>query len=682
MNIPLFDLITAIFFLLSLIVTAKLKEQINKESKECFRYIFSGLVIITFMSLTNIYFQLGLFNSVPFISEPLFFKLIYWIGNITGITILISGASSWLPIARMFRLYNENRIKRLDIIKKVEQLIRVENRITVILSQTLKDMTQSFEFNCGAVYVYSQKKKSMNFISSHCRDSAPAFDMTKLNFKNDLSGTQYDGYKNEISDYFETESALLPDIIIPIRVNKILLGAYLFYKEESIEMSNDDVLNLKIIADIVAGKITSATSILKEKYELSLKSWQEKLYSSINYNKKTDDNIRTVLAKLKEKVSFDYFSLSMIHDDKTVQRFTATSENASLLNEINIEKFHDTSITHYVFNNNKPVYISDLGEETELLIDNFILKSNMRSLLAMPVEFGNKVSGVVLFASFEIDKYNNIQRTYFSKTLALFANLIQESKKRYNLKAIERKQSILDKFTKSILQSNEIQSMFNMAATVIARELKPALTRISTYDKQNSFLNSRALLINTPAGRVTPESGSMILSLMSYHRMIKDKSRTMLINQEETELKMSEAEQKQFFGDNLKSALLVPIMANDSVFGVISLGEQREWSRYHFNSDDIKFVQSISTLLSIAITVLMKQSKVTANKSIAENNMIEKESSRVAQNQRSRIRSSLTGILGSVEILKSKSNPTEDNIKRCLSIIDKSAQKINDYIQV
>ena len=46
---------------------------------------------------------------------------------------------------------------------------------------------------------------------------------------------------------------------------------------------------------------------------------------------------------------------------------------------------------------------------------------------------------------------------------------------------------------------------------------------------------------------------------------------------------------------------------------------------------------------------------------------------------KSRIKSALTGIMGSIEILKSKTEKGETDASRYIDIIDRSAQKINDY---
>ena len=258
----------------------------------------------------------------------------------------------------------------------------------------------------------------------------------------------------------------------------------------------------------------------------------------------------------------------------------------------------------------------------------------------------------------------------------IFSILTIEEKYRNNIRNLKKRQTILEKFTEFTVSVGNIQTVFDKAVELISNELKPTSTRISTFDSQGSFLNSQALKATDLTGTVTPPTGSMILSLMPYHRLIKEKGRTLLINQDKTDLKLSEVEQNQFSRKGLNSALLIPLKVNQTVIGVISLGERRNWSQYHFNTRDIKFVQSIASLISIALKVQTKKTKRQEdNTDLSSNNLDDVTAS---FDRRSRLKSSLSGIMGSVEILRKSENPDNKNYEKCLSIIDKSVKKISE----
>ena len=393
MNLPLFDLIIASIFLFSLIAVSKFKVQLQNESKESYRNIFSGLAIMAFTSLGNVYYQHGLLASIPFISEPLFFKLIYWIGNITGITFLISGLSIWLPLARMFKRYNKDKFKRLEFIKKIEQLSRVENRLNIILEQTLKDMIYSFNLSGGAVFVYSRNKKKMILVSSYTTDENNNIDFTKLEFNANISTKGSDYIKSEAADFIsqDSDSNIQPDLVIPINLKNSIGGLFVLSHDNNTELNKDDIVNLKIAVDIISQKIIKNSIFLKEQFTKEQSIWCNKLSQSIDYNKSIDDNIKLILAALKKHLTIDYFNLTIVHDDNVIQRLTSAQKNQGILNEIGVDFLHQSSIAHYVYQTGLSVNIGNLGLETDMIVDNHLLKSDMRSLYAFPVKQGNKL---------------------------------------------------------------------------------------------------------------------------------------------------------------------------------------------------------------------------------------------------------------------------------------------------
>lgn len=112
------DFVIALFFLFSLIAVERFKNKLSTEDKEGYNYIIIGVTVLAFLTVARLYSEMGFLKSVPFVSEPLFFRLLYWIGVIAGITFLISGVLSWLPLSRAYRAYNKDRVKRLELIKK------------------------------------------------------------------------------------------------------------------------------------------------------------------------------------------------------------------------------------------------------------------------------------------------------------------------------------------------------------------------------------------------------------------------------------------------------------------------------------------------------------------------------------------------------------------------------------
>lgn len=146
-----------------------------------------------------------------------------------------------------------------------------------------------------------------------------------------------------------------------------------------------------------------------------------------------------------------------------------------------------------------------------------------------------------------------------------------------------------------------LRTLFQQASDMLAGSIGSRMVRISTYDTQTSFLNSRALSRTGEIAVHTPRDGRMTLALMPYHRLVRESGRLMLINQDATQRKVAPAEARQMYGPSLKSALLVPVVINEVVVGVISLADDRDWEHFGFAHRDVVLTKAVAGLLGSAI---------------------------------------------------------------------------------
>jgi len=258
----------------------------------------------------------------------------------------------------------------------------------------------------------------------------------------------------------------------------------------------------------------------------------------------------------------------------------------------------------------------------------------------------------------------------------LLSHLVTEEVYRYKIGVNERRVDLINSFLADCGRVSSLQDLFEQAAALLSRELRTSMVRISTYEYDGAFLKSRALASMRPIEGLTPVDGHMILSLMPYHTLVRETGRLMMINQEQTDKKITEAEARQVCRPDLQSALLVPVTVGQETLVVISLAELRRWSRYQYNQSDVMFASLVASGLSLAIQLAL-------GKKMKAPSRLEEDSIRPATLPdpvlKGRIKSSLSSILGSVEMIKSHNPNTDASLDRYLSIIDRSAQRINDY---
>lgn len=673
MNIASGPYVIALFFLFSLYIVVKFKKKLPVQNREGYNSIVVGLTILTLITLANIYYHIGFFKNFPFVSEAVFFRLIYWIGVIFGITILINGVTNWLPLSRSYLNYNKTKIQHLELIKKIEQIIRVETRVAVVFQKSLEYMVELYGLQKGAVYVFSQKSKEMTYITSVVDGENSQGNLNEISFNKEVLWRWEDhpdlSYKRLIKELPSKIS--MPDYMIPIKINRKNMGAYLLWNKNGNRIVDEDKINLKIAIDIIAHKIKSDYWELKDRFNEEQSRWQETISKKMHPRNGFRNNLNILTDHLSQKVAFDLFMLTIFHDDNNIERFSF-SKNNRWLSETGLDFYRAPSIANHIYHHHQPLIINSLANEYNIPIDEVIFKSGMNSVIVYPVLLSNHLGGIVVLASKNSHAFRMSDKSYLERTMPFCKDLIQSKKHHYCINKREKRIVVLNKFMDELISINTLQELFQKAASLIYTVLKPTMVRISTFDSKGTFLNSQALKLIRSIEGVVPAKSSMILSLMPYHRQVRDTGKSMMINQEQTSLKINEAEEKQMFGQNLKSALLIPIKVGNATLGIITLAEMRKWRRYHISQEDIQFVTSMAKLMSIAIQMqLQNKSKVSKVRNTAATGII--------PGQKNGLKTSLSGLIGSVELLKQRLQPEGDRFDKCLSILDRSTKKISEY---
>lgn len=677
MEPQMIDLVVPLFFLSGLILIARFKKQLSGEDKGGYRYISAGLLILTLVALSRVYSKIGVFNTVPFVSEPLFYDLVFWIGIITGLTFLISGISNWLPLSQTYGKYNRMQIRRFDLIKRVVQLVGVERRLAVILSKALQYMVEHYGFLKGAAYLYSQKQKTLVYLS--CSGSVR---LTEA----DIKGILFDeGYEKKLLEKGSSCDGRIvrdvpktiprPNLALPLVVNGKLSALFLLWHDERVVCNDEDRVNLKIATDIIARKVEHDKLQVAEAFRRQLEDRLQNLAEAIDHKRPIKENVSKIAKWFTEMTPADLISLTIIYDEKNIQRFSI-GEDGALLAEKGVDVHSHNRLLEHIFESGEPLVVKDTRQKTTMPVDKMILNSAMRSLAAFPLDYARTTVGAVVVASKQADRFGGREIESIKGAIPLLCNLVAQEIYRCDLSVGERRISLLNGFLADCGRTANLQKLFEQAAGHLSKELKTSVVRISTCDYDGAFLKSRALSLLRPIEGITPADGHMILSLMPYHTLARDTGRLMMVNQQHTDKKITEAEAKQMASSDLKSALLIPVKVDEQVLAIISLAEMRRWGRYRYTQADILFASSIATALSLAIQmILRRQTKASLKPAKDRFSAVRLHDPEV----KSRIKSSLSGILGSVEMIKSHQPVSDTSLDRYLSIIDRSAQRINEY---
>jgi len=664
------DLAVSLFFLTALIFTAKSKSHISEGNSEAYKYISFGLSILSLSSVSHLCFYRGFFDSIPFLSEELFYSLTFWILNITGIILLANGITYWLPLNQSLRKYNKQHFRHISLLRDLEQLISIENRADNILNKSLEHIVEHFDATRGIVYKYSNLDKRLYYLSS----TGIADDqLAKITLKNDiLRERKFDkmSFWNESIFNFSGEITI-PQIILPVLIDNKVAAVFLLWFEGSFTFE-DDQLILKNAAEIIARAIKSRKDDLALKHYYACETQLEHIQNIISDSTDVRDNLIKVVKYLKSIMEIDYLSMYIEYSQKDIHRFTIGS-NGTILCEKGLDQSFLQAAKVMVSHRKRIEIARENNTNTSAFLKSLLKKSNMGTLISLAME-NNK--GLLLIGS-EIERSVSNRELYLlQKLCSIFGHYISTEINKFDKEMLTGRSTIANKFLGEILTKGSEQQAYEKAVRVIMKELRTSLVRISTFEEEGTFLKSRAMSVVHPHNDLIPEDGYMVMSLMPTIQKIRESGKTELINQDNPDCRISLAEAGQIYSTALNTALLVPIKVGNEVMGIISLADRRKGTRFQYTDADIMFISLIAKILSVSLN--MNSIEYSTKRDRFRVNKIR--DIKQTPGIKNSIRTLLFGINGSVEMIKSHYPQNDENLNRYFRIIDRNINTINERI--
>lgn len=672
----IFNFIAALLFMSGLVMISRISRQMKAEDRTGYRYISGGLSLLAAVSLLRIYNGLELFEGVPFLADHLFFQMIVWITVMSGMILLLSGISTWLPLSRAQRMYSKQRLHQVELVRKVAQLVKVESRAPVVLAKTLDYMITDFDFAHGALYVYSHKDRRMylSSTSGHVTVAQSLLDLGDFEVPSSLHSRADEVAISRLAVRMLPAGLANPSVVQPVLCGHRLAALFLLWDDSNRAVDEDLMLNLKVAAGIIGMRIQLNKTGLLKKYNENLADCQKKLSELLYLCTPMTDSLDRIKELLKTVMPIDLLSVTFGTEDGRSQRY-AVGENGTVLNEIGASSALPGGFDMTAGKMPEPIVINNLADESGVVIDDLVCSSGMGSMMAVPLAVENSFEGVCVIASYDKHCYNAGEVTALTALAPLLTGILYQERDRRNRAASLRRIKLVHEFNDLARQSKNRDDLFDRAAVILSDEVKPSIIRISTFDTDGAFMTSRTMLVRRPGANVTPTGGHMILSLMPLHRQLKESGKTIIVDQSRNQNPMSPIETAQAFLPDSEVALLVPITERGVVTGLIGMARKGDMQQKIFTPEDVEFTTALAGILSAEVAAetpaLTETRRMTSG-------MLSETAPDPDRELKNRLKSSLTGIIGSVELIKS-SGQQDEKIKRYLDIIDKSAQRMSSY---
>ncbi len=654
--------------LCALVVVYRFRNWMRAEDIEGYRNIVVGLTILSLANLAPLYAASGVFAMTPFLNDPLFFSLVTWITVLTGLIFLSSGVAGFLPLAREHRLYNQKVIARLELLKEIEQLVGVETRPEAILCGIVSHAANAYPLRAGAAFAWSEDKHTLTHLASVKKPPIPISFLEALSLDSErFSRDPRNVLLKAATANGKLAARDLPAMILPVASNSALYGALLFWWHKGQTADDPAKMLLKLAADIAARSIEANRS----RDQASCNGVYCRIASTISQLFSPGMSIRSAFAGIARVINHGLESktVTMIikSNDGRWHRLTG-GPSETLLYEKNLKPRDISAIARQVMTDSSPVYYRQCHSADLARTGEGVHKG---SLMALPIISAGKAIGALsLLSDHEsaFDKYSLRLLVQTVTSLGEFTWLLGKENAR---DMAQRRQQLMRAFIRDSYRELSTQRIFEDAARVVARGVEADIVRVSTFDRAGRFLNSRGLVCKREPTTVPPKRAALLIEMLPVHRRLLDGRRTIVFDTSQGAVAMDNNEMTHMFGYSLSSAILVPIAHEDDIVGVISVGRCTLEQPSGFSDNDITFVELVAATASLAIRQARLDRKLLSHRP----------ASKQPSDMRSRVKSSLSGIVGSIEMIRSRAQGSDEPIEKYLEIIDRSARRLSEAVQ-
>lgn len=218
------------------------------------------------------------------------------------------------------------------------------------------------------------------------------------------------------------------------------------------------------------------------------------------------------------------------------------------------------------------------------------------------------------------------------------------------------------------LTNHDLSSVGTAIARLLQHELKADAVRIISADQSPTFFKTVGAANAKDVQPVTEEL-TVLRSHLRVHEEVIASGKAVWLDALRSDITLSAGETQAVLTSPLGAVAIVPIPSERGVIGTVSIASGAGHGRLRYNREERQFVTLVAQLMGMVLS-LDRQSHSGGVWTIT----------RTSDRQlRSRMKSSLSGIIGSLELIR-KDETSDSQVEHYLGIIDSSARRINDYL--
>ncbi len=387
--------------------------------------------------------------------------------------------------------------------------------------------------------------------------------------------------------------------------------------------------------------------------------------------------LKDVFYTISEKFAVDYISVAVL--DSTVQnmyRYTYAEVGGSLIERGVCYPLKQTAALKVA--RDKRMMIANTLESDFYRDDYHLYKSGFSSRLVYPLSDDSEmVKGILTLAAVKPRAFNEIPEESLDFLNLPLCRMIEMHNITSMMNTLKKQVVSSFNLTFGLENGMGLNEFYNNSARILAETLPATMCRIWGMNHQENSLESigfYSLHDKSDPGEI--DSGKIGLELMPRHKAAISMGKAIIVNQSNPEYSMDKSELKAMGLPGVKSAILAPMRLQNRVFGIVSVGEVRNWERRSLGQQELLYSQIISTITALVREIDQKTLEINSMK----NNFIDLEKkSRIYEtypNLPSKLSSPLSSLMGAAQLIRKRLPEDAAELIRYNEIILKGAENL------
>ncbi|MCK4856660.1 MAG: GAF domain-containing protein [candidate division Zixibacteria bacterium] len=392
------------------------------------------------------------------------------------------------------------------------------------------------------------------------------------------------------------------------------------------------------------------------------------------------DQMNTIDRTLRELIDYDILRIA-IYDPRglNVNQY-CLGRGKNLLTER--DKSISTNQTRLgeLFDSQEVTHATDLAASS-FEDDRWLASCGAKAAVSIPLCIGKRTLAVLTIAASSQNLTSLVTDEMVSELVGTLLPLIQTDILSHELVSYNRRILDIAGALKSLVSAEDYNTSLKEFLDTVVRKLPAAFGRLWRYDPQQERLKLVTESgIRDFGGKIT-NTDTLSLADTYWHKLVLETGRMIVIDQKDERMRMDDSEQQQTLLPGLRSALLVPLMADNQPLGIMALAEMRQWERRSFTLPETLFARAMGNI--VAQTFLAADRSDQVRELSGRINRLEKTttSNEFSSDLSRRLTKPLTTIMTETERLIKSRLPENPRTIAGLNVINRQAEKVIEEVQ-